>query len=68
MLRVGDKLYGFCGGAFGRDSHDDKRVEAIGSDWVVARAIDSYGDCWAEFYSGCPEDLERYKEPINENN
>lgn len=36
-LRVGDILYGFCGGYFGRDSYDDKRVEAIGGDWVVAR-------------------------------
>lgn len=36
-LRVGDMLYGFCGGFFGRDSYDDKRIEGIGSDWVVAR-------------------------------
>lgn len=36
-LRVGDVLYGFCGGAFGRDSYADKRVEAIGADWVVVR-------------------------------
>lgn len=37
-LRVGDPLYGYCGGWFGRDSYEDKRVEAIGSDWVVARS------------------------------
>lgn len=30
-------LYGFCGGFFGRDSYEDKRVEGIGTDWVVAR-------------------------------
>lgn len=36
-LRVGDMLYGFCHGAFGRDSYADKRVEAIGADWVVVR-------------------------------
>ena len=36
-LRVGDVLYGFCGGWFGRDSYGDKRVEAIGADWVVVR-------------------------------
>ena len=36
-LRVGDVLFGFCGGFFGRDSYQDKRIEAIGADWVVAR-------------------------------
>lgn len=48
-LRVGDVLgsdaephmEGFCGGYFGRDSYDPKRVEAIGADWVVAREIRS---------------------------
>lgn len=30
-------LYGFCGGAFGRDSHENKRVESIGADWIVCR-------------------------------
>ncbi len=39
-LRVGDMLYGFCAGHFGRDGYDDKRVEAIGSDWVVTRSPD----------------------------
>ena len=37
QLRVGQMLYGFCHGAFGRDSYSDQRVEAVGSDWVVAR-------------------------------
>lgn len=41
MLRVGDILIGYCDGAFGRDSYGDKRIEAIGADWVVAREIDS---------------------------
>jgi hypothetical protein len=36
-IRVGDKLYGFCGGYFGRDSYADKVVEAVGADWIVAR-------------------------------
>lgn len=36
-LRVGDTLYGFCGGYFGRDSYTDKTVEAVGKDWVVTR-------------------------------
>ena len=34
-------LYGFCGGAFGRDSYDDKRIEAVGPDWIVARGIEN---------------------------
>ena len=60
MLRVGDRLYGFCGGYFGGDSYDDKRVEAIGSDWVVAREIDSGRVAFAE--GRCIErDLEEYK-------
>lgn len=38
MLRVGDILYGYCGGSFG-DSYGPKRIEAIGADWVVAREL-----------------------------
>lgn len=40
-LRVGDRLVGFCAGFFGRDSYGDKRIEALGPDWCVAREIDS---------------------------
>lgn len=37
-LLVGDVLLGYCGGEFGRDSHSlAKRVEAVGSDWIVVR-------------------------------
>lgn len=36
-IQVGDVITGFCGGWFGRDSYGDKHVEAVGSDWVVAR-------------------------------
>ena len=42
MLQIGQLLYGYCGGAFGRDSYFNKRIEAMGIDWVVAR--DEYGD------------------------
>jgi hypothetical protein len=45
------------GGSFGRDSYEDKRVEAIGSDWVVVRYDNGYMDC----YSGDPEDLCEYR-------
>jgi hypothetical protein len=56
-LRIGDVLYGFCGGYFGHDSYSDKRVEAIGADWVVARS--EGGGAW--FYSGEPEQLTEYR-------
>lgn len=54
-LQVGDILYGFCQGAFGRDYFGDKTVEAIGPDWVVARE-DPYVLC----YRGDPDDLLKY--------
>ena len=38
-IGVGSILYGFCNGFFGRDSYDDKRIEAMGCDWIVARAL-----------------------------
>ena len=41
-LRIGETLYGFCGGFFGRDSYEDKRIEAIGFDWVVCRDDKGY--------------------------
>jgi hypothetical protein len=59
-LRVGDVLYGFCGGYFGRDSYNDKRVEAVGADWVVARE-DRYRDSGVVFYGGDPELLTEYR-------
>lgn len=40
MLRVGTILYGYCGGVFGGYSYSNKRVEAVGADWVVAREIE----------------------------
>jgi len=36
-LRIGMVLHGFCNGYFGRDSYNDKRIEAFGVDWIVAR-------------------------------
>jgi hypothetical protein len=36
-FRLGDIIHGFCGGAFGRDSYNCRRVEAVGADWVVTR-------------------------------
>lgn len=34
---IGRVLYGFCGGFFGREEYDEKCIEAIGKDWIVAR-------------------------------
>lgn len=56
-VRVGTVLYGFCSGHFGRNSYDDKRVEAIGADWVVARNMLSN---WPEYAVCDVEELEEY--------
>jgi hypothetical protein len=58
-LLVGDVLHGFSGGYFGRDSYNCKRIEAVGTDWVVAREEDN-GQ--AVFANAAPHILEPYKE------
>ncbi len=58
-VRVGSVLYGYCGGAFGRDSYDDKRVEAMGADWIVVRNRAGR----PEFTTGSPDELAEYLEP-----
>lgn len=65
-LRVGDVLYGFCGGYFGRDSYGDKRVEAIGADWVVVREDDSYAQPGPNIYVGDPEELTPFRQKPEE--
>jgi len=55
-LRVGDLLTGYCAGAFGRDSYGDKRVEAVGADWVVVRED---GD--PNLYTGPPDYLVQFR-------
>lgn len=62
-LRVGDKLYGYCGGEFGRDSYGTKRVEAIGADWVVARGGYYADDNLPEFALCNPDDLCEHRTP-----
>lgn len=61
VLRVGTKLYGYCGGEFGNlYSRDAHHVEAVGADWVVIRTAN--GD--ARFTTGVvPEDLLRFAAP-----
>lgn len=55
-LKVGDVLYGFCQGEFGRDSYGDKTVEAIGSDWVLVRE-----GRFVHAWNGDPQDLTQYR-------
>lgn len=43
-LQIGQMLYGYCRGIFGRDSYDDKRIEAIEFDWIVVRGEDGTPD------------------------
>ena len=62
-LIVGAVLHGFCGGHFGRDSYRDKRIEAVGADWVVAR--EAFGS-EALFYSGPLEYLLPWLAPEEE--
>ncbi len=38
-MYVGMELYGRCNGYFG-DSYPDKRIEAFGLDWIIAREYD----------------------------
>src|SRR5579872_1348239 len=58
VLRVGQVVYGYCGGRFGRDSYSDKRVEAIGADWVVCRTTG--GNEEPVLFCGDPESLLAY--------
>ena len=56
---VGTVLYGYCGGAFGKDWSDGpRRVEALGVDWVVARMLSE--DSEPEFARVAPEELEKF--------
>lgn len=39
---IGDLISGYCGGFFGRDGYGRKRIEGVGSDWIVARHEDGH--------------------------
>jgi hypothetical protein len=39
MSNIGRVIFGFCGGYFGRNSCEEKRIEAEGVDWIVARGL-----------------------------
>lgn len=51
IIGPGEVLRGYCNGYFGRDSYEDKQVEAVGYDWVVARGVDSRIPLLATFSS-----------------
>jgi hypothetical protein len=59
---VGDTLYGFCNGYFGRDSYGDKRVVAVGKEkgtrWVLA--WDRWDNCLKLAQGFSKEDLEKW--------
>lgn len=38
---IGDKIYGFCNGYFGRDDYEDKVVELVTKDYIVFRYDDT---------------------------
>ncbi len=40
MCNIGRIIYGYCNGYF-RDSYNNKRIEAEGIDWIVARDIEN---------------------------
>lgn len=60
-LRVGDLLEGYCDGWFGRDSYGDKRVEAVGADWVVVREIEEPKARPTFAHHPSPDDLARFR-------
>jgi hypothetical protein len=37
MIYIGQMIYGYCNGYFGRHSYGSKRIESFGCDWIVAR-------------------------------
>ena len=47
---VGAEIHCFCSGYFGRDCYHDKRIEAQGYDWIVARCPEC-GPVFAQFGS-----------------
>ncbi len=56
QIHVGSLLRGYCHGVFGRDSYDDKHVEAIGPDWVIVRETSG----GVLMFGGSPEELANY--------
>lgn len=47
--KVGMKLYGYCGGCFGRDSYSDKHIEFVGFDYIVCRNDEGQPEFYCEY-------------------
>jgi len=65
---IGEKIYGFCNGFFGRDSYNDKIIEGEGKDWIVAREEYTGYVVIAVFSGSDNKDdyLNKWKEPWDE--
>lgn len=66
MLQVGQVLHGYCGGYFGRDSYECRRVEAVGFDWVVCRRVERPGVPEFADGIGIHEALQEYQKPTTD--
>jgi len=69
-LSVGTVLYGYCSGFFGRDSYEEKRVEAVGHDWLICRDESGdihFGTLNSDGWNPDAEELEKWqRRPIDE--
>ncbi|MFJ6238970.1 hypothetical protein ACIQH0_33365 [Streptomyces griseus] len=65
-LAVGDNVHGFAHGAFGRDHHRCVRIEAVGPDWIVARAPDAITDHHGPAFTSGQSSLELAREARDE--
>lgn len=54
---LGDTLYGYCNGYFGRESYEDKTVVYAGDNYIVCEYSDSY-PCVAIFDKESDEEIE----------
>ena len=60
-MKIGQKIYGFCEGLFGRDYWGPARIEAFGYDWVVVR--DDSGIPWFGEGKNLDEFIENSSDP-----
>ena len=70
-MYIGTVLYGYCDGYFGRDDSGDKRIEAIGADWIVVRYINDLnegctGFCSFKDTAEMEENVKRWGRPERE--
>ena len=41
---IGKKIYGYCNGFFSKNEYGNKIIEAVGSDWIIARDSEGIAD------------------------